>query len=303
MCIFLGSFPFFLPIHRAKRLFPHQHLSLGAKCRYRKAKKRLYQRKRFLATWNSPYISSHGSVLGKKVSARPGPSSCIPCDSEGEDSQLGKVRMWQWEREESGDFGQRERRRGVSGWRRAGEETWVVKERKAGAGGPWPVRVVWEVRGVPHLTCCQNTAKSKALALLLISRVCKGNVLWQNRENKIGGFSLGCLCWGVWTWSKHCKGVIEAINEQPFPYIQDGKKKLLKQEEWCEKRLHLCCQTLKILLLSCFLGFFLQIAPVPHWLLKSLSINEGTFLLNGVFAIYEHERWLICLSREKNNPS
>lgn len=48
----------------------------------------------------------------------------------------------------------REREEGL---KRAGEGSWVVKERKSGAGGPWPGRVIEEVRdewergSSPHL--------------------------------------------------------------------------------------------------------------------------------------------------------
>lgn len=48
-------------------------------------------------------------------------SPASSCDGEGEDSQVWKVNMWQWEREERGDLGQRKKKGSVLGWRRAGE--------------------------------------------------------------------------------------------------------------------------------------------------------------------------------------
>lgn len=148
---------------------------------------------------------SHGIVLGKKVSARPGPVSCIPLWWWGRRLTVVKVKdmgkrgkWWFWTE------GEKERR----GGERLEKDHELWRKESLGQGdhglGGLLKRLERGGRGVHHLTCCQNAANSKALTLLLISRVCKGNVLWEDRENRIGGFSLGAAPWGacvgcVWT--------------------------------------------------------------------------------------------------------
>lgn len=150
---------------------------------------------------------SHGIVLGKKVSARPGPVSCIPLCwwgrrltvVKGKEKAVGKRGKWWFWTE-----GEKERR----DWKGLEKDHGLWRKESLGQGdhglGGLLKRLEMSGRGVHHLICCQNSAKSEALALYLISRVCKGNLLWQHRENRIGGFSSGAAPWAacvgcVWT--------------------------------------------------------------------------------------------------------